>query len=268
MGCPIKSYNILLVGIVIIYGNRNLRTPSNYLTNKPLYIILLFIIVALITCKNGINSIFSKEGEIHYDIVYLENDLDKISTDLLPKKMVTKYKNNIYSFEIEGFFGLFNIKNVVNPKESKNETQLTVLNKKYYHTGNFDDFAVGFGEMPEMQIQYTDETKLICGIPCSKAIITFRGNVKESIEVFFTQSIPLKQPNRTTPYHDIDGVLMEFYLDLQNIEMKITANAVYDKKLPKSVFGRKEGFKKATKPYIEAVLLRLLQAESETEAEL
>jgi len=50
--------------------------------------------------------------------------------------------------------------------------------------------------------------------------------------------------------------------------MKLTANAVYDKKLPKSVFGRREGFKKATKPYLEAVLLRLLQTETETEAKL
>ena len=249
-------------------GIKKLRAPPNILINKSLYIILLIIIAASITCKKSLNSIFSKEGEIHYDIVYLENDLEKISTDLLPKKMITKYKNNIYSFEIEGFFGLFNIKNVVNPKESINETQLTVLNKKYYHSGNFDAFAVGFGEMPNMEIQFTDETKQICGIPCSKAIITFPGNEKESIEVYYTQSIPLKNPNRTTPYHEIDGVLMEFYLDLQNVEMKITANAVYDKKLPKSVFGRKEGFKKATKPYLEAVLLRLLQTETETDPEL
>lgn len=231
--------------------------------NKSLHITLFVIIVASITCKNNLSNLFSKEGEIHYDIVYLENDLKKISTDLLPKKMVTKYKNNVYSFEIEGFFGLFNIKNVVNPKESINETQLTVLNKKYYHSGDFDEFAVGFGEMPNMNINYTSETKLICGILCSKAIITFPGNEKETIEIFYTGSIPIKNPNRTTPYQNIDGVLMEFYLDLQSIEMKITANAVYDKKLPNSIFIRKDGFKKATKPYIEAVLLQLLESEED-----
>ena len=231
--------------------------------NKSLHITLFVIIVATITCKNNLSNLFSKEGEIHYDIVYLENDLKKISTDLLPKKMVTKYKNNNYSFEIEGFFGLFNIKNVVNPKESINETQLTVLNKKYYHSGDFDEFAVGFGEMPNMNINYSAETKLICGILCSKAIITFPGNEKETLEVYYTGSIPIKNPNRTTPYHDIDGVLMEFYLNLQSIEMKIRANAVYDKKLPNSIFNRNDGFKKATKPYIEAVLLQLLESEED-----
>ena len=229
---------------------------------KSLHITLFLLIVTSFSCKDSISNLFSKEGEIHYDIEYLENDLKKISTDLLPKKMVTKYKNNLYSFEIDGFFGLFNIKNVVNPKESVNETQLTVLNKKYYHSGDFNEFAVGFGEMPAMNINYTDETKFICGIECSKAIISFPGSEKETIEVYYTGNIPIKNPNRTTPYHDIDGVLMEFYLDLQNIEMKITASAVYDKKLPNSTFMRKEGFKKATKPYIEAVLIQLLETEN------
>ena len=228
---------------------------------RTLYIILIVIITGSITCKKSLDSKFSKEGEIHYDIQYLENDLKKISTDLLPKKMVTKYKNNTYSFEIEGFFGLFNIKNIVNPKTSVNETRLTVLNKKYFYSAEFDEFAVGFGQMPEINIQYSEETKMICGISCKKAIITFPGNEKDTLEIYYTEDIPIKNPNRTTPYQKIDGVLMEFYLDLQNVEMKLTANAVYDKKLTKTAFMRKEGFKKATRPYMEAVLLALLETE-------
>ena len=183
----------------------------------------------------------SREGEIHYDIIYLENDLKQISADMLPKKMVTTYSNNSYVYEIEGFFGLFVIRNIVNPKKSINNTELAVLDKKFYFEGEMDDPAVGFGMMPEMDVSYTGEFKSIAGYNCEKAIITLEGDESRSLEVFFTREIPIDNPNRTTPYKDIDGVLMEFYLQLHNIQMKLVANAVYEKKVQDDLFAKDEG---------------------------
>jgi len=180
---------------------------------------------------------------------------------MLPKKMVTTYKNNNYVYEIEGFFGLFVIRNIVNPKKTINNTQLAVLDKKFYFEGEMADPAVGFGMMPEMEVTYTGETKNIAGYNCEKAIIALKGDGDQSLEVFFTRDIPIENPNRTTPYRDIDGVLMEFYLQLHNIKMKLVANAVYEKKIPDDIFQKGDGYRKATREYLEAVLFTLLDSE-------
>lgn len=220
-------------------------------------------IAILNNCKRDKESPFNGEGEIHYEISYLANDLDKISTDMLPNKMVTKYKGENYSFDIEGFFGLFVIENIVNPKLSKNFTLLNVLNKKFYYQGKLNEPAVGFGLIPEMNLEFTEETKNICGIECKKALAIFpleeKGN--DTLEIFYTNEIPLPNPNRTTPYREIDGVLMEFYLELPNLKMKLTANAVYNKSIATAEFVKPDDYKEVSRAYLETVLYKLMEPE-------
>ncbi len=235
------------------YGSR--------LNIRLLHTLSLIVVILLPGCNKDTGTLSSREGEIFYDITYLENEMKKISTDMLPKKMVTRYKNDNYVFEIEGFFGLFVIRNVVNPKKSINHTQLGVLDKKFYYAGDMDDAAVGFGMTPGMKITYTDDLKDICGYTCEKVIITFKDSDSDTLEIYFTREIPIKNPNRTTPYKEIDGVLMEFYLQLHNIKMKLTANSVYERSVPDDIFLKKENYKKASKDYMEAVLFTLLDTE-------
>jgi len=228
-----------------------------------IYISLLLSIAILNNCKRSRESPFNSEGEIHYEISYIENGLDKISTDMLPNKMVTKYRGENYSFDIEGFFGLFVIENIVNPKLSKNFTLLNVLNKKFYYQGELNEPAVGFGLIPEMNIEFTEETKYICGIECKKAlaIFPFAKKSNDTLEIFYTSEIPIPNPNRTTPYRKIDGVLMEFYLELPNLKMKLTANAVYKKNIAIAEFVKPDGYKEVSRAYLETVLYKLMDPE-------
>lgn len=224
----------------------------------------LVVVFAIIIsgCSEGLRPLSNKEGEIIFDIEYVENNLNKISVDMLPKKMVTQYKNNNYTFEIEGFFGLFNITNVIIPKESINRSQLTVLSKKFYYEGDIDETAVGFGMMPKMKFDHTGNTKTICGYLCQEVLVTFPEDIRtDTLKVYFTRDIPLENSNRSTPYNELNGVLLEFYLQLHKVEMKLTANSIYEKPVSNETFQREEGFKRATKEYMEAVLFKLLDTE-------
>ncbi len=182
---------------------------------------------------------------------------------MLPNKMVTKYRGENYSYDIEGFFGLFVIENIVNPKLSKNLTLLSVLDKKFYYQGKLNETAVGFGLIPEMNIEFTEETKYICGIECKKALATFpfAQNNNDTLEIFYTTEIPIPDPNRTTPYRKIDGVLMEFYLELPSLKMKLTANAVYKKNVAIAEFVKPDGYKEVSRAYLETVLYKLMEPE-------
>jgi len=224
----------------------------------------LVIIFAIIIsgCSKGLGPLSKKEGEIIYDITYIENNLDKISADMLPKKMVTQYQNNKYTFVIEGFFGLFNITNVIIPKESINRSKLTVLSKKFYYDGELNETAVGFGMMPKMKFDHTGNTKTICGYLCQEVLVTFPEDIRtDTLKVYYTKDIPLDKPNRSTPYSDINGVLLEFYLQLHKVEMKLTANSIYEKAISDQTFEKGDGYQRATKEYMEAVLFKLLDTE-------
>jgi energy-coupling factor transporter ATP-binding protein EcfA2 len=83
----------------------------------------------------------------------------------------------------------------------------------------------------------------------------------DTLAVFYTNEIPIPNPNRTTPYHDIDGVLMEFYLQLPSLKMKLTANAVYNKKIAASGFVKSSGYKEVSRAYLETVLYKLMEPE-------
>ena len=233
-----------------------MRTSILYL------LFFLLSVITLIECESHTESAVKSEGEIHYKISYLENDLEKISTEMLPKKMITKFKGDNYSFDIEGFYGLFCIQNIVNPRLSQNFTLLNIINKKFFYKGKINEPAIGFDMIPEMDIQYTSDTKSICGLTCKKAIITFPGmENQDTLAVFYTNEIPIPNPNRTTPYHDIDGVLMEFYLQLPSLKMKLTANAVYNKKIAASGFVKSSGYKEVSRAYLETVLYKLMEPE-------
>jgi len=224
----------------------------------------LVIVFAIIVsgCSKVGGPLSKKEGEIIYDIEYVENNLNKISVDMLPKKMVTQYKNNSYKFEIEGFFGLFNISNIIIPKESINRSQLTVLSKKFYYEGQADETAVGFGMMPKMKFDHTENTKTISGYLCQEVLVTFPEDIRtDTLKVYYTRDIPIDNANISTPYKELDGVLLEFYLQLHKVEMKLTANSIYERSVSNQIFEKGEDYQRATKEYMEAVLFKLLDSE-------
>ena len=229
---------------------------------RILHKLVIVCVIIISGCSKGLGPLSKKEGEIIYDIEYVENNLNKISVDMLPKKMVTQYKNNSYTFEIEGFFGMFNITNVIIPKESINRSQLTVLSKKYYYLGEINETAVGFGMMPKMKFDHTGETKTVSGYLCQEVLVSFPEDVRtDTLKAYYTNDIPLDNPNRSTPYSELNGVLLEFYLQLHKVEMKLTANSVYEKAVSNKTFQIGETYKRATKEYMEAVLFKLLDSE-------
>ena len=80
----------------------------------------------------------------------------------------------------------------------------------------------------------------------------------EPVPVFFTQEIGIKDPNSATPYQEIDGVLMEFYLTLSNLKMKLVAQNVYAKSVSDKKFDRQTDYLRISKPTMESILDSLM----------
>ncbi len=222
------------------------------------YLIFLTVgILSLAGCKKG-NVSHHKQGEIIYDIEYLKNDLKSFNTDMLPKKLTVRFKDNNTAMEIGGFFGLFNICNVVNTEKKTNITYLTILDKKFYYEGDFNDPAAGFGSIPRLTVKEGKQTKEICGYIAREAFVVLPDNTVP-IPVYYTTDIPIKNPNRATPYRDIKGVLLEFYLNVSSLKMKLTANSIYFKEIDSKIFARRKGYTKVSRQQMEDILTKLMK---------
>lgn len=224
--------------------------------NKFYLAVLLLSILLLNSCKKQDGK---GEGEILYKISYLENKILSIPSQSLPKELVFKFKDDYFLSELSGMFGYFKITNIVSHKNSLNLTYLQVLDKKYYYQGDLNEVSPGFSKMPRMIIEYRDETKDICGFTCKRADISFPDSNTKSFTVYYTQEIPIKNPNSSNPYSEIDGVLLEFYLYLNKIEMKLTAKNVYFKQISSKEFKKKSNFKRVPGEFITTVLDKIME---------
>ncbi len=222
------------------------------------YVILVGVFLVFFTgCRKG-NIPRERQGEIIYEITYLENGLKNFNIDMLPKKLTVRFKDNNTAMEISGFFGLFNICNVVNTDKRSNITYLNVLDKKFYYEGGYNEPAVGFGTIPPLKIKEGKQTKEICGYIAREAFVLLPDN-NVPIPVYYTTDIPIKNPNRATPYRDINGVLMEFYLNVSSLKMKLTATGIYFKEIDNKVFARRKGYVKVSRKQLEEILNKLMK---------
>lgn len=221
--------------------------------------IILVVLLSSLLCACGDSSDRSfREGEIHYRISYLESSLGKIPAELLPKDMTLKFTSDQVMTEIDGIFGYFNISNVTSSKKSENLTYLKVIDKKFYFEGKEGEIAPGFHRMADMEIEFVVGGKEICGFNCDQALIRLPEFSDEPMPVFFTSEIGVNEPNSANPYSQIDGVLMEFYLTLSNLKMKLVAENVYSKSVSDKKFDRQKDYLRISKPTMEAILDSLM----------
>lgn len=221
-------------------------------------ILIIIILIYTGSCKNLPIGQKVKEGYVEFNITYLENTTDNILTSHMPDKMVMKFRPNVFVNQIDGFFGFFQLINVVDTRKSTNTTMLKVLDKRYYYPGSPDEKPCCFDTMDDMVIEYLDETKDICGFECNKALISFPGNDSPSFVVYYTGDILVNDPNITNPFSEIDGVLLEFEIRLRNLRMHLEAFNVVEKRMPEKDFGIPSGFLRISKDDMEQVVTKLL----------
>ncbi|MBN1250920.1 MAG: hypothetical protein JXR51_03240 [Bacteroidales bacterium] len=222
-----------------------------------IFFLLFFIITAEISCNNKSYKEIS-EGEIIFDIEYLDSERENPLISLLPRKMVTEFKDNSSYSLIEGFFGTFKIINIINYDLKKSYSLLQFMDKKYVYETDINNIAFGYESMGKSKMNLIDIKKQIAGYDCKKAIIVFEEPVnevvKDTIEIYYTQEIKIDNPNSNNPFKSIKGVLMQFTVNMTRINMRFTAQKVSSRKINQERFDIPPGFKKVSKVEMENII--------------
>jgi GLPGLI family protein len=184
---------------------------------------IFFAVVLSMSCSHVPREGRITSGRIDYNITYLNNNLDDKTMELLPKHMKLFFDENQALNNIEGFLGFYKLDAITDFHTRKCSTILKVFDKNYLFKGRRDEMMCCFDSMEDMKITETNETKIIAGFECRKAIV-FLPSTGKQFDIYYTDKIELRRPNSTNPYKKINGVLMEFELNLLYVKMRFTAD--------------------------------------------
>lgn len=220
------------------------------------YLLIIALIALGYSCKEQ-GGKYIDEGEIHYNITYKGNFI--IPTEALPQNLIVSFKKDKILFEMIGL-GNSGIVNLANPDKGIYDTYYNFLGlQKYYYEAEPGEIFPGFASMKDMKIDKTSKTAVICGYNCKNATVTFGNNEGQPHEIWYTDEIKVDEPNASTPFSEIHGVLMSFFFIMGTAEINFNAETVYKKDVPDDVFDRRPKYVRVSKSDIEEVMTDLYE---------
>jgi len=189
---------------------------------------------------------FIDQGEIHYNIEYV-GTFGGLPKEALPKTLIVSFKKDKFLFEMTSPFGNSGILNLTNSEKGIYDTYFSLFTIKYFYAAQPGETYPGFEAMDGMEVKKTSKTNVICGFNCKNAEVTFPADRNKIYNIWYTNEINVKNTNASTPFNQIDGVLMSFFFFMGKAELHFDAETVYKKDIPDEMFERREKFKRVTK---------------------
>jgi GLPGLI family protein len=222
------------------------------------YLLIIAVIFA-VTCYSCLKKggKYIDEGEIHYNIDY-SGTIGSIPKEVMPKNLVVSFKDDKILFAMISPIGNSGILNLSNPKKDIYDTYFSILTLKYYYAAKQGEMYPGFEAMQGMELRKTDKTSVICGFNCKNAEITFPEDRGKIYNIWYTNEINVKNPNGSSPFHEIDGVMMGFFFLIGHAELSFTAETVYKKDIPDLTFERREKYQRVSREEIIKFINRML----------
>lgn len=192
-------------------------------------------LLTLFSCDSSQKKL--NEGLIEYKVTYLQDRHQQPIIEILPETITLNFKDNKTIVKIDGYANFFNLFYITDADEELNASILRIMGKSFLYKGQTGEVAYGYEDFEGMQIEHTDSTKTIAGFKAKKAIARFPENPqKESFPLYYTNEIQIENPNINNPFHRLSGVLLEFQVNLNGIDMKFEATKVENIDIPDERF--------------------------------
>ncbi len=207
-----------------------------------LNVCLLLIAGSLVWgCGPKPNPKFISEGIIEYKATPMnpENAMASIA----PSKMIVRFKENYTVAEMSAGAGLFGTSFISDP----NKKQFINLVKMFGDKSavRYDSVAVNkdVDADPKPIIEKLKDVKMIAGYSCNHARISYADKSNKGFDIWYTTEINIKNPNWTNPFHEIDGVLMEYQLKRYGLELRFKCTSVIKATIDDEVFQLPKDYK-------------------------
>jgi hypothetical protein len=218
-----------------------------YLRSGYVVFITVFFIITGYSCKEK-GGKYIDQGEIHYKIVY--SGTISVPKELLPQNLIVSFKKDKILFEMIGI-GNSGIMNLANPDKGIFDTYFSFFTRRYFYAAEPGELYPGFESMRGIIIRKTSQKQVICGFNCKNAEVIFPSDKKKVLDIWYTNEIKVKNPNASTPFSQIDGVLMSFFFFMGPSELHFEAETVYNKEVADEKFERRDKFSRVSREEID-----------------
>ena len=172
------------------------------------------------------------EGVITLRITYPDSKFSESQLAMAPKAFTISIKGTKARTDMQ--MSGMNTITITDYTEKTSVSLINMMGQKYaikQTTAEIDKETAAAGTTT---VELSDETKVIAGYTCKKAVVTVNDDgLKSTYEVYYSNELGTKMANFNNPiYKDIDGVLLEFSMKTQMGNMKFTATSIEKKSLP------------------------------------
>ena len=211
-------------------------------TIKTMLILLVSFVVYSGEAKAGGDDF---NGIIVYNISFGDTEMDPQMAAMMPKTMKMKIRGE--SSRMEMSMGMGSTIVVYNGEDKSGFTLMDMMGQKYAMKLTPEELEEEVEEAPDMDVEVTGETKEIAGYNCKKAIVKSNESGAEDMEmvVYFTDELGSGMLNYNNPFFkDVQGVMMEYTMQENDMNMTFTAISVTKKKVGDEEFVIPEGYNK------------------------
>ena len=222
-------------------------------------VIFVIILAGIFGCNS--NKIPTKGNVkahvIDYKVQYLNTKAGSIPTSILPGIMTVIFADHFALNRIDGFLGQFSLRFIANLKTRKVTSMVKIFDKKFVYYGIAGELPVCMIPFDSLNINEESGTVDFAGFKCKKLLVS--SSNYNDFNIFFTDQIDVKNPNNTTPFKNINGVLLMFNTRLSLLEMQMKAIKYEDREVPWEIFNVPDDYVKISRLDMEQLINELFK---------
>lgn len=182
-------------------------------------------------------------GKVKYKIEYPNSNIPAQAQGQLPDNSTLYIKGKKSKTEM---ISPMMTRNTIKDTEAMNAvTLLEVMGQKYAIEQTKEEILEERDKKDTPELEYTENTKTIAGYEAREVIV--KPEDGEPYSIWYTPEIGGKTMNFDSPiYKNLDGLPLEFRIENEQFEMKMTATEISEEKVSSDAFNIPDDYEKVT----------------------
>lgn len=223
------------------------------------FIVLFLVIIISLSCNEIKQKVFGvREGKITYGVKFSNLPTNGMESAALPDEVQIYFKKHLTRIEMSLAFGFIRTVSILDASKKTETILLDLFGKKYVLQN--DSAAILTENNLNLKLEKSKEQKDIAGMKCKKILISDSAR-HNNFMVYYTDEIDAGELNWFTPYSEIHGMLMEYPLTRNGIDMELSAKKVEKQNIADSLFIIPEGYEIITREKFESIIDELMMKE-------
>ncbi len=180
------------------------------------------------------------EGKVVYDVTFDGADIPPMMKAMLPSEVVTYFSGDKTCTIISMGMNMMETKLISDASKFNYITLVSAMGRKIAMVLNREQVKENYSDRVDLKIRYTGAEKEIAGIVCKEAMVT--DSINNSYPVYYTDELAIKEPNWSSPFREIEGLLMEYSINISGMTMNLKAKKIVNEQHDPSLFEIPEGY--------------------------